>query len=154
MAVCIAVLDRQSTPLKLCTNDPSKEVAFHYILHTSLDVIDERTQNSSVGPTAHAGAKSTEPLRDLYLGVLYSTEQHKVFGYVTNTNVKFVIIVDGSNTNIRDNEIRQMFRKLHNGYANLLYNPFYMPGTPIESKKFQSVVQSLLLPNSAVAVAK
>ena len=103
MAVCIAVLDRQSTPLKLCTNDPSKEVAFHYILHTSLDVIDERTQLSSLAPTANPGTKTTEPLRDLYLGVLYSTEQHKVFGYVTNTNVKFVIIVDASNTNIRDN---------------------------------------------------
>ena len=105
MAVCIAVLDRQSTPLKLCTNDPSKEVAFHYILHTSLDVIDERTQLSPLAPTAaNPGAKtSAEPLRDLYLGVLYSTEQHKVFGYVTNTNVKFVIIVDASNSNIRDN---------------------------------------------------
>lgn len=115
MAVCIAVLDRQSTPLKLCTNDGFKEVAFHYILHTSLDVIDERTQHTSVAPTANSGGKPVEPLRDLYLGVLYSTEQHKVFGYVTNTNVKFVIIVDASNTNIRDNEIRQMFRKLHNG---------------------------------------
>jgi hypothetical protein len=146
MAVCIAVLDRANFPLHLLTNDPTKEVAFHYILHTSLDVIEERTtQSTSSGPST--SGKPAEPLRDLYLGVLYSTEQHKVFGYVTNTNVKFVIIVDASNTNIRDNEIRQMFRKLHNGYSNLLYNPFYMPGTRIESKKFNVVVQSLLLPH-------
>ena len=149
MAVCIAVLDRMSTPLHLLTNDPTKEVAFHYILHTSLDVIEERTTQSGVSNPSNA--KPTEPLRDLYLGVLYSTEQHKVFGYVTNTNVKFVIIVDASNTNIRDNEIRQMFRKLHNGYSNLLYNPFYVPGTKIESKKFNAVVQSLLLPNQPLA---
>ena len=31
MALCIAVLDRNSTPLNLSTTDPSKEVAFHYI---------------------------------------------------------------------------------------------------------------------------
>ena len=118
MAVCIAVLDRQNFPLHLLTNDPTKEVAFHYILHTSLDVIEERTtQSTSSGPSS--SGKPAEPLRDLYLGVLYSTEQHKVFGYVTNTNVKFVIIVDASNTNIRDNEIRQMFRKLHNGMLSL-----------------------------------
>lgn len=145
MAVCIAVLDRQNSPLKISTNQNSKEVAFHHHLHTSLDVIDERTAPGA-GPSASG---KPEPLRDLFLGVLYSTEQHKVFGYVTNTSVKFVIIIDASNTNIRDNEIRQMFRKLHNGYSNLLYNPFYLPGTPIESKKFTAVVQSLLLPNSA-----
>ena len=39
--------------------------------------------------------------RDLYLGTLYSTEHQKVFGYVTNTRVKFIIIVDNSNTNLR-----------------------------------------------------
>jgi hypothetical protein len=38
MAVCIAVLDKTSTPLKLTTNDPSNELAFHYIVHASLDV--------------------------------------------------------------------------------------------------------------------
>jgi hypothetical protein len=145
MAVCVAVLDRNSTPLKLSTNDPSNEVAFHYIVHTSLDVVDEKCQNSSSGIVTPS-VKQTEPPRDLYLGVLYSTEQHKVFGYVTNTSIKFIIIVDASNTNIRDNEIRQMFRKLHNGYSNMLYNPFYVPGAKIESKKFHAVVQSLLLP--------
>lgn len=146
MAVCIAILDRNSTPLKLISNDQTKEVNFHYIVHTSLDVVDEKLNNSNnlVAPTV----KTTEPPRDLYLGILYSTEQHKVYGYVTNTSIKFILIVEASNTNIRDNEIRQMFRKLHNGYSNMLYNPFYVPGTPIDSKKFHAVVQSLLLPSN------
>jgi hypothetical protein len=38
MAVCVAVLDKTSTPLKLSTNDPSRELAFHYVVHASLDV--------------------------------------------------------------------------------------------------------------------
>ena len=102
---------------------------FHYIVHTSLDVIEERCQSStsSSAPTSTAVKPATEPLRDLYLGILYSTEQHKVFGYVTNTNIKFIVIVESSNTNIRDNEIRQMFRKLHTGYSNMLYNNTLSP---------------------------
>lgn len=30
------------------------------------------------------------------------------YGYVTNTKVKFVIVVDSSNTSLRDNEIRSV----------------------------------------------
>ena len=38
MAVCVAVLDKTSAPLKLSTNDSSRELAFHYVVHASLDV--------------------------------------------------------------------------------------------------------------------
>ena len=85
MAVCIAILDRNSTPLKLMTNDPSKEVNFHYIVHTSLVVISERC-SSSAPPSVAVNVKSVETTRDQYLGILYSTEQYKVFGYITNVN--------------------------------------------------------------------
>ena len=44
--------------------------------------------------------------RELYLGALYSSEHQKVFGYVTNTKIKLVIVVDNTNTTLRDNEIR------------------------------------------------
>ena len=85
MAVCIAILDRNSTPLKLMTNDPSKEVNFHYIVHTSLDVISERCSTSA--PLVAVNVKSVETTRDQYLGILYSTEQYKVFGYITNVKM-------------------------------------------------------------------
>ncbi len=88
MAVCIAVLDRNSKPLKLATNDPSKEQSFHYVVHTSLDVIEEKCHSSN--PQSVPGAKPQDPPRELYLGILYSTEQHKVFGYETNSKIKFI----------------------------------------------------------------
>ena len=37
-----------------------------------------------------------------------------------------------------------MFRKLRDAYTNVLWNPFYVPGTKIESKKFDSVVSSIM----------
>ena len=90
-----------SITLSSCV-DPAQELTFHYSLHTSLDVIEEKLSASSKA----AGSDQ----RELYLGALNSSEHQKVFGYVTNTRIKFVIIVDSSNTSLRDNETRQMFR--------------------------------------------
>ncbi|KAJ4428975.1 Trafficking protein particle complex subunit 2-like protein, partial [Periplaneta americana] len=56
------------------------------------------------------------------------------FGYVTNTKIKFIIVVESSNTLLRDNEVRTMFRKLHTIYTDVVCNPFYIPGDPIVSK--------------------
>ena len=58
--------------------------------------------------------------------------------------IKFIIIVDSSNASLRDNEIRQMFRKLHTAYTQLMSNPFYVPGDPISSPKFSTIVKSIL----------
>ena len=88
-------------------------------LHTSLDVVEEKLANT----TKTAGADN----RELYLGALYSSEHQEVFGYVTNTRIKFIIITD-TDTTVRDYEIRQVFRKLHTPYTNIMANPFYMPG--------------------------
>ena len=100
MAVCVAVLDRNSTPLALQTCQPERELDFHYIVHTSIDVINEKCNvpsgaggkldpgaASSSGASTGVGGGAASPAsqqgnRELYLGVLYSTEQHKVFGLV------------------------------------------------------------------------
>jgi hypothetical protein len=37
-----------------------------------------------------------------------------------------------------------MFRKLHMAYTNVMSNPFYVPGEPIQSKKFEAVVHSIM----------
>ncbi|XP_077839684.1 trafficking protein particle complex subunit 2-like protein isoform X43 [Macaca mulatta] len=94
------------------------------MVHTSLDVVDEKI--SAMG-------KALVDQRELYLGLLYPTEDYKVYGYVTNSKVKFVMVVDSSNTALRDNEIRSMFRKLHNSYTDVMCNPFYNPGDRIQS---------------------
>jgi hypothetical protein len=42
-----------------------------------------------------------------YLGLLFLTEDYKVYAYVTNTRIKFVLIVDDACT-AKDTEIRQV----------------------------------------------
>ena len=48
------------------------ELKFHYTVHTSLDVVEEKI--SSVG-------KNTGDIRELYLGLLYPTEDYKVYPF-------------------------------------------------------------------------
>ncbi|XP_014444844.2 trafficking protein particle complex subunit 2-like protein [Tupaia chinensis] len=105
------------------------------MVHTALDVVDEKV--SAMG-------KALVDQRELCLGLLYPTEDYKVYGYVTNSKVKFVMVVGSSNTALRDNEIRSMFRKLHNSYTDVMCNPFYNPGDRIQSRAFDSVVTSVM----------
>ncbi|XP_052817059.1 trafficking protein particle complex subunit 2-like protein [Mya arenaria] len=135
MAVCVAVIAKENYPLYIKAASAENELKFYYTVHTSLDVIEEKVNN--VG-------KNANELRELYLGLLYPTEDYKVYGYVTNTKIKFVIVVESSNTTLRDNEIRSMFRKLHNAYVDMVCNPFYIPGDSISSKTFNSTVLSML----------
>ncbi|KAG8508143.1 Trafficking protein particle complex subunit 2-like protein, partial [Galemys pyrenaicus] len=112
-------------PLYIRSVPTENELKFHYMVHTSLDVVDEKI--SAMG-------KALVDQRELYLGLLYPTEDYKVYGYVTNSKVKFVMVVDSSNTALRDNEIRSMFRKLHASYTDVMCNPFYNPGDRIQSR--------------------
>ncbi|XP_076470581.1 trafficking protein particle complex subunit 2-like protein [Babylonia areolata] len=135
MAVCVAVVAKENYPLFIKTTPTNNELQFYYTVHTSLDVVEEKI--SSVG-------KNVNDLRELYLGLLYPTEDYKVYGYVTNTKVKFVIVVESSNSSLRDNEIRTMFKRLHGAYVDMLCNPFYTPGENIVSQKFENVVVGMM----------
>ncbi|XP_045593422.1 trafficking protein particle complex subunit 2-like protein [Procambarus clarkii] len=138
MAVCVAVIGKENSPLYVWVGSGREELHLHYLAHTGLDVIQEKVAavNKTPGDT-----------RELYLGLLYASEEYKVFGYTTNTRIKFVIITDAANTTLRDNEIRMMFRRLHNMYTNVVCNPFYIPGEQITSREFDKGVGALVAGN-------
>lgn len=136
MAVCVAVISKENWPLYIRTISTDNELKFHYTVHTSLDVVEEKLS---------AANKNANDLRELYLGLLYPTEDYKVYGCVTNTKIKFVIVVESSNTSLRDNEIRSMFRRLHGAYVDLVSNAFYNPGDKITSRAFENVIKGILV---------
>nr|CAB3267223.1 trafficking protein particle complex subunit 2-like protein [Phallusia mammillata] len=142
MAVCIGVIAKENYPLYIrCAPNVENEVNFHFTVHTSLDVIEEKV--ASLGKSTSI---STTDLREFYLGQLYPSEDYRIYGYVTNTKVKFVIVVEAANTQLRDNEVRSMFRRLHNAYTDVICNPFHVPGDKIKSKSFDSVASSMIVP--------
>ena len=42
---------------------------------------------------------------DMYLGSLFSMEETTVYGYVTNTNIKFIVVTEGTLTS-REQDLR------------------------------------------------
>lgn len=53
---------------------------------------------------------------------------------MTNTKIKFILVVDSLNSAFRENEIRTIFRNIHQEYVNFVSNPFTIPNEPIFSK--------------------
>lgn len=112
-----------------------KELELQYRVHAALDVVEEKCQ-----PVV----KGIPDGKELYLGLLYSTESHKIYGFVTNTKIKFILVIDSGNIALRENEVRAMFRNLHMLYTDAVCNPFYLPGEPLNSKKFDRSIQKLM----------
>uniref|UniRef100_A0A6Q2X444 Trafficking protein particle complex subunit 2-like protein n=1 Tax=Esox lucius TaxID=8010 RepID=A0A6Q2X444_ESOLU len=119
MAVCIAVIAKENYPLYIRSVPTQNELKFHYTVHTSLDVVEEKI--SAVG-------KAMADQRELYLGLLYPTEDYKVYltDYISVPSPK-------------------MFRKLHNSFTDVMCNPFYNPGDTIQSKAFDGMVSAMMV---------
>ena len=65
-----SVFSCQNYPLFLKTLSTENELKSSYIVHTSLDVIEEKISS---------GGKNTNDPRELYQGLLYPTEDYKVY---------------------------------------------------------------------------
>ncbi|CAL8072573.1 unnamed protein product [Calicophoron daubneyi] len=164
MAACIAVISDTNQLLYLRTADCPDPLFYHFKVHAALDVIEDKlTKRGVSGNPSH---EQTEQ----YLGLLYPMEDHRLYGYVTNTQIKFVIIQESQrpifspDTQIttpqamqhhRDVEVRSLFQRLHMAYVELVSCPFYTPRTPIlrdklpAAARFDNRVSSLLAPRAS-----
>lgn len=59
----------QNSPQYIATSDLDKELELQYRVHAALDVVEEKC---AIGQTP------SQDSRDLYIGLLYSTEYHKM----------------------------------------------------------------------------
>jgi len=113
----VAFISPQNHPILIRTFSKTDELKYHYIAHTSLDVIEER---------ASSGTKSTE----CYLGLLYAMEDVAVYGYITPLKVKIVLALALSDTVVRDVEIATVFKALHMAFYSSISNPFLKLDAP------------------------
>ncbi|RIA88630.1 Sedlin [Glomus cerebriforme] len=130
----IAIIGKQNNPLYIKNFSKSHpDLKFHYIAHTSCDVIEER-----------AGIAGSETA-DTYLGLLYVMEDLAVYGYITNTKVKFVVVLLVPDTVIKNTDMKNLFKKIHNVYINQVCNPFYnLDGKKsIISKRFIASIDAI-----------
>ncbi|KAH9918174.1 trafficking protein particle complex 2 [Epithele typhae] len=125
------------SPLKL--NAPSHlirtfaqgqdELKYHYIAHTSLDVIDERN-------AAAIASKST----DCYMNLLYTMEDVAVYGYMTPLKMKIIIALALTDSVVRDADVLTIFRALHTAYRHAVANPFLRLDAPIDGHNDHATV--------------
>eukprot|EP00736_Rhodelphis_marinus_P011863 Rmarinus@m.2271 len=148
VVACVAVIGQENNPLFIKVFDPvdPSDAAFqnvdfglryHFIVHSALDVIEEKWACRS-----NAQQKHTHP-QDSYLGMLYPTEDHRVYGYATNTKTKFVAVLHDVDS-VRDPDVNTFFHQLHLAYVGAVSNPFYNVGGRIDSVRFQDEVATLV----------
>ncbi|KAL9258218.1 Trafficking protein particle complex subunit 2-like protein [Drosera capensis] len=134
MIVCVAVVGHQNNPLYIQSFTESHDaLKLHHIVHCSLDVVDERVNNPK---------KSGPLLNETFLGLLYPTENYKVYGYLTNTKVKFILVT--TDLDVRDADVRSFFKKFHAAYVDAVSNPFHVPGKKITSRTFAERVSAIV----------
>ena len=117
----------------MTTTTTQADLTFHYMAHTVLDVLEEKGilsdlwgggacgcgsggagggvvvvvvggSSRSSGTTHRPAARSTE----MYLSLLYALEDMAVYGYQTNSKVKFLLVLGVSDSMAKDLEIRSV----------------------------------------------
>ncbi|TFY57540.1 hypothetical protein EVG20_g8505 [Dentipellis fragilis] len=116
----VAFISPQNHPIliRVLTKNQDDALKYHYLAHTSLDVIDERT-----------AGKSTE----CYLGFLYAMEDVAVYGYVTPLKLKIVLAFALSDAVVRDADVTAIFKALHLAYYRSISNPFLKLHAPLDT---------------------
>ncbi|KAL5205910.1 hypothetical protein ABZP36_034119 [Zizania latifolia] len=134
MVVCVAVVGHQNNPLYLQSfTEADDALKLHHVVHCSLDVIDERVNNPK---------RNSPALNETFLGLLYPTENYKVYGYLTNTKAKFIMVT--TDLDVKDADARNFFRKFHAAYVDAVSNPFHVPGKKIASRSFSARVSTIV----------
>lgn len=107
-----------------------------FILNSSLDIFDIRTRAKML---------------DQDLGLLHAVDERlAAYGWLTNTGIKFIIIIDMMGrpakdepddkrkaqpiVGLRDAELKPAFRAVQTAYIQLMLNPFFTPEerTPLQ----------------------
>lgn len=133
MIVCAAVVGAQNNPLFLRTYVPTEdEVKFHCIVHCSLDAVEEKVLLR----------RAPGEIPELYLGLLYPTEEHRVYGYITNSHTKLIAVLDEFSP--REDLLAKALKAMHAAFVDATSSPFYSFGTPLTSPAFAEEVASIV----------
>ncbi|KAF2117547.1 Sedlin [Lophiotrema nucula] len=156
---CIGVIGKHNNPLHISLF-PAEERApleFQFLLSSCLDIFEARLPHKTA---------------DQDFGLLQAVDERlAMYGWLTNTGVKLVIVVDmegrlaterdsktSTAVGLRDADLKPAFKALQTAYIMLLRNPFYSPdehsplvanqeqrvgSTQITSKKFIQEVKRI-----------
>ena len=136
MIECLCIIEKDNFPALLRVYSGGKDLnKYHYMCYCAIDIFEEKEH------AVRAGGVSKQV--DSYLGTLYPAQEHKIHGYITNTGVRMVMILDEKDG--KDGSlVKAFFKKLHSLHAECVSNPFHRDGQPIVSKKLDRDLEALV----------
>ncbi|PSN63829.1 Sedlin [Corynespora cassiicola Philippines] len=138
----IGVIGKHNNPLHISLFPPEERapLEFQFLLSSCLDIFEARLPHKTA---------------DQDFGLLQAVDDRlAMYGWLTNTGVKFVVIVDmegraataldskaATAVGLRDADLKPAFRALQTAYIMLLRNPFYNPDehSPITANTEQRI---------------
>jgi hypothetical protein len=173
--------DAAATPAPSDDPQQAKRLRLSYVAHCALDALEEKVLLSRRAAAAAASASggagggaggggggggggaflpaAAAAPPDAYLGLLYPTEEFRVYGYCSATHLKVVLVVEqaplaaGAQAQQqqqqqqqqqhqqhapfppppwpRDAALAALCRRLHAVYVDAASNPFFVPGAPL-----------------------
>eukprot|EP00980_Cylindrotheca_fusiformis_P010112 scaffold2243_cov122-Cylindrotheca_fusiformis.AAC.28 len=116
-----------------------------FIMHAALDRFDQLAGP----PPGYGWRKPAETGGDgMFVGFLSPWEDTRIYGYVTTTRIKIMLVVeDDAIPEIQssiDNDIKTLLSKIHELYVEDMLNPFKEVGSPVVSQRFQDKVQQFV----------
>lgn len=100
-----------------------------FVLQTALDRLEQltKTPDGKKKTTNNSSSNSSSNNNANFVGLLLPLEETRVYGYVTNTQIKFVLIVEdeGPNTvEATEHDTLLLLEELHELYVREVMNPF------------------------------
>lgn len=113
-----------SSPISsLYTIQERPQYLHHFVLHASLDALEEAEWNSS----------------SAYLGVIDRFNLLQVSAFVTPSRIRLLLLHDGRS----DDAIRTFFKDVYELYLRVALNPFFTPAGKITSPYFHQRVKGV-----------
>ena len=123
---CIAVLNARNLHiyLRVSPDEDSASTKYYFLAHSALDVVEERgTVNRLTEATQHAqpylGLLTTIEDTMMYVLIAYTS-----YGYMTHTNVKFLLMLQLNDDPVQDSDVQTLFRAIRLVYVDYVSDPF------------------------------
>jgi len=121
-------------------NSPCESASFHhmFLIHAALDRLHEITKEDSKWRSAQESNTGSDAF---WVGLLCPIEDLRIYGYLTNSNIKLLAIVEDkidSSHHARETELKTFFSNIHELYIEYKLNPFsdIKANSKIISKRF------------------
>ena len=119
--------------------DPSR---LQLAIFASLDTIAEKVPDTRTINPLNPQQTPTAAPTDKFLGLLFPVEDLKLFGFLTNSNTKIILVV--RDILLREDKVRELFRNVHRLLVDVQSNPFSSFDGRITAPAFEEGIYRLV----------